>query len=87
MAGVYRSARREALEAWMRRTMGHVRIVSVDVAIAERYALIAARLEDQGQPIPQNDIWIAALAVQHRTPVLSQDAHFDRVDGITRVSW
>jgi tRNA(fMet)-specific endonuclease VapC len=87
MAGVYRSARREALEAWMRGTMRQVRIVSPDVSIAERYAVIAARLEDRGQPIPQNDIWIAALALEHRLPVLSRDAHFDRVDGLTRISW
>jgi tRNA(fMet)-specific endonuclease VapC len=40
-----------------------------------------------GRPIPANDAWIAALALQHRLPVLSRDEHFDVVVGIERKSW
>ncbi len=38
-------------------------------------------------PIPANDAWIAALALQHRMPVLSRDEHFDAVPGLYRESW
>ena len=38
-------------------------------------------------PIPENDIWIAALAIQHGLAVASRDAHFDHVKGPKRVSW
>lgn len=34
-----------------------------------------------------NDIWIAALARQHKMPVLSKDRHFDSVQGIQRIDW
>ena len=40
-----------------------------------------------GQPIPENDLWIAALARQHRLPILSNDAHFDQVSGVKRLGW
>jgi tRNA(fMet)-specific endonuclease VapC len=37
--------------------------------------------------IPENDYWIAALAQQHRLPIVSQDRHFDSVKGIQRIDW
>jgi tRNA(fMet)-specific endonuclease VapC len=37
--------------------------------------------------IPANDVWIAALALQHRRPVLSRDQHFNLVPDIERRSW
>jgi predicted nucleic acid-binding protein len=59
--------------------------VTADTAIA--YAAIRVALKQAGQPIPANDAWIAALAFDHRLPVLSRDTHFDVVPGIQRVSW
>ena len=40
-----------------------------------------------GQPIPANDAWIAALAIQHKLPVLSRDQHFDVVPDLKRKTW
>jgi tRNA(fMet)-specific endonuclease VapC len=40
------------------------------------YASIFAELRKRGTPIPQNDLWIAALAFQHMLPLYSRDAHF-----------
>jgi predicted nucleic acid-binding protein len=37
--------------------------------------------------IPENDIWIAALARQHHQPVVSRDGHFDDVPDLRRVAW
>ena len=51
------------------------------------YATIAHELKIAGYPIPQNDIWLAALAREHRQPILSKDKHFDRVIRITRIDW
>jgi tRNA(fMet)-specific endonuclease VapC len=39
------------------------------------------------RPIPSNDLWIAALCRQHRLQLLSQDQHFDAVEGLERVGW
>jgi hypothetical protein len=54
---------------------------------AEHYAEVRADLRKRGQPIPGNDVWLAALARQHALPILSRDRHFDFVPGLRRISW
>jgi len=39
----------------------------------------------QGTPIPENDIWIAALALEHAVPVVTSNAHFDHLPQVARV--
>jgi predicted nucleic acid-binding protein len=51
------------------------------------YAAIRSELKASGSPIPANDAWIAALARQHRVPIISRDAHFDNVTNIERRMW
>ena len=46
-----------------------------------------ARLKKNGTPIPENDIWIAALVKEYSLPLLSRDSHFDFVHNITRLTW
>lgn len=67
--------------------MGLSRALSIDVETARYYGEIRHELRLDGRPIPQNDVWIAALALQHRLPVLSRDTHFDSVEGVERISW
>ena len=54
---------------------------------AEIYAEIAVALEARGEIIPQNDLWIAALALECERPLVTRDAHFRRVDGLTVIEW
>jgi tRNA(fMet)-specific endonuclease VapC len=63
------------------------RMLSVTPTTAMHYANICHRLRLAGTPIPENDIWIAALALEHQQQVLSNDRHFDLVPGIERISW
>ncbi len=56
-----------------------VRIVVVDGETAERYAVIFDSLRGAGTPIPTNDIWIAATAMQHGLRLLTGDTHFRKV--------
>ena len=63
------------------------RVLEVDRSTARHYADIRQELKHKGRPIPSNDLWISALARQHRLPILSQDAHFDEVDDIRRIGW
>ena len=53
----------------------------------EQYALIKDRLKRSGRKIPENDLWIAALARQHTMPILSRDKHFDFIPDIQRIDW
>ena len=61
------------------------RLLSVDEETAGHYAGVRHRLRLAGTPIPENDIWIAALCLQHGQKILSNDRHFDVVQGVTRV--
>ena len=58
-----------------------------DTATAESYAKAAVVLEAKGQIIPENDLWIAAVALECDMPLATRDAHFDRVDGLTVLHW
>lgn len=51
------------------------------------YADIRHELKRAGRPIPENDIWIAALAREYRLSIISRDEHFDVIPGITRIGW
>lgn len=62
-------------------------VLRVDEATAEMYSLVRDELRRKGRPIPENDLWIAALARQHRQPVVSRDGHFDEVPDLRRVMW
>ena len=62
-------------------------ILLIDAETVHPYAKLSDQLKRAGTPIPTNDIWIAALAVQHRLPIVSRDRHFDLVPGVRRLAW
>ena len=51
------------------------------------YGRIKNRLRARGRPIPENDIWIAAQARQHRLVLVARDDHFLEVDELVLESW
>ena len=55
------------------------RVLDLDEETAERYAVILNSLWKAGTPIPTNDIWIAASAMQHGLHILTTDAHYQKV--------
>ena len=63
----------------------YVSFVPVDFVTADRYARISASLQAKGRPIPTNDIWIAAHAMETGADLVSADRHFEHVDGIAWV--
>jgi tRNA(fMet)-specific endonuclease VapC len=63
-----------------------VRVAKVDSTTASWYGRIYSQLRRSGRPIPANDLWIAASAVQNGLPVFSYDQHFDNVEGLAIVT-
>lgn len=59
-----------------------VRVLWADEATTHLYARVFAELGSQGTPIPTNDLWIAALTIQHGLPLFTRDAHFRSVAGL-----
>jgi predicted nucleic acid-binding protein len=85
--GIAQSRRRKEYEKWLEELIAAIRVLSVDQETAGHYAQIRSELKKAGNPIPSNDLWIAALARQHRLPLMSQDGHFDAVQGLKRIGW
>lgn len=73
----------EALAALLR----DVEVLAVSSNTARHYAAVRSELKAAGTPIPENDVWIAAICRQHEQFLVSNDSHFDYVSGITRIAW
>jgi len=56
-----------------------------DERTTQEYAKLALQLRKQGTPIPTNDIWIAALTIQHNLTLFARDRHFDHLPQLARV--
>jgi len=56
--------------------------LTVTLVTADRFGRIAASLRRKGRPLPTNDIWIAAHAMESGADLLSFDRHFEHVEGL-----
>ena len=62
-------------------------VVVCDTKTARKYGDIKTFLREKGQPIPENDIWIAAIAQQHDLTLVTKDVHFDAIDRLKIEKW
>ena len=85
--GVLQSRKRSEMLEWMTQALSSIDILNVDEKTTRHYAELRLALKQNGTPIPMNDLWIAAIARQHRLPLLSRDTHFELVPDLTRISW
>jgi tRNA(fMet)-specific endonuclease VapC len=79
--------RRARLESLFRRLEAESIVLCPNRETASWYATMRRQLKQKGRPIPEADLWIAALAGQHRLAIISDDPHFDDVVGIRRLGW
>jgi tRNA(fMet)-specific endonuclease VapC len=54
---------------------------------ARRYGEVKNGLREKGRPVPENDIWIAAMALQNGMILVARDAHFREVEGLRVEAW
>ncbi len=85
--GLAESRDRLKYENWLTEILKSCRVLDIDRITSTHYAQIRSALRIAGFPIPRNDIWIAALAIQHEMPLISRDVHFDAIPGLTRIPW
>lgn len=62
-----------------------VEVLPCDEETANRYAELKLQLKKQGTPIPLNDVWIAALVLQHHATLFTRDSDFERIPQLVRV--
>ncbi len=58
-----------------------------DLETTQWYGIIKDQLQRKGRPIPNNDIWIAAIAIQHGLILVTRDSHFDEVESLQTERW
>lgn len=85
--GLKRSRHQERLENLLDQLEHESDVLTIDAGTAAIYAEVREQLRQRGTPLPENDVWIAALVLQHRQPLVSQDTHFDSVTGLQRIGW
>lgn len=62
-------------------------LLPCDSTTARHYGQIKNQLRSKGKPIPENDIWIAAIAQQYSPTLISRDDHFKAIDNMVISSW
>lgn len=85
--GAERSAKREQGLRDVEQFVQDCPVLVCDEETARVYSHIRAGLAAKGKPIPENDIWIAAAAMQHGLTLATRDQHFGWIDGLDLEQW
>ncbi len=80
--GVENSSRPTAQRAALDDFLGNVELLHLTAQTSRVYARVRRALAKDGSPIPENDVWIAAQAIEHGWQLATLDSHFDRVEGL-----
>lgn len=67
-------------------SVADVAVLLIDERVSAEWAALRVEVAERGRRVNLNDVWIAATAVAHDIPVVSQDADFDPLDGIGGLS-
>jgi tRNA(fMet)-specific endonuclease VapC len=85
--GAQKSSKRQANVARVDSFVKVNVILDCNQETARWYGLIKQQLQVKGRPIPENDIWIAALALQHELTLVTRDSHFNEVSSLNIEAW
>jgi tRNA(fMet)-specific endonuclease VapC len=61
-------------------------LIPSDEAVARQYAVCRKKLFNNGTPVPENDIWIAAACIVKNIPIATRDSHFDKIEGLSVIA-
>jgi tRNA(fMet)-specific endonuclease VapC len=83
--GAKNSAKRQDNELRFREFFRRCRVLNVNELVAETYSEIRKQLKDKGRPLPENDIWIAAICLVNDLPLATHNKHFEEIEKLTLV--
>lgn len=64
-----------------------VQVYVVTATTADHYGDLKQQLRAAGKPIPDNDLWIAATAIEHHLVLVTRDKHFELIPGLSVETW
>jgi tRNA(fMet)-specific endonuclease VapC len=85
--GAYRSGKKKDNLKKINEFIISSAIVNTDVDTSRLYGNIKNHLKIKGNPVPENDIWIAALGLQYDLTLVTRDKHFKEIDSIKAIIW
>ena len=85
--GALYSTRIEKNISDIKRITSYYNVLLIDEAVTLIYGNIKAALRKKGKPIPENDIWIAAIAQHYELAIVTRDKHFKEIDTIKAKTW
>ncbi len=85
--GAQRAQRREEQLAYIRDLLTYAVVLFSDHDTTATYGQVKGELAQLGKPIPDNDLWIAAIARRHDLPLAARDAHFAHVPRLKTLAW
>ena len=85
--GAYKSTRVKENHAIINEFALNNTVLPCNADTARIYGEIKNLLKEKGQPIPENDIWIAAIARQYTLTLVTRDTHFGSVENLKVESW
>lgn len=87
LLGAYRSANLKKHKSEISSFLKRCNVIGANAETSDTYGTIKAELLQKGKPIPENDIWIAAVAKQYGYTLVTRDKHFNEVNGLRVVNW
>ncbi|MCK5387503.1 MAG: type II toxin-antitoxin system VapC family toxin [Gammaproteobacteria bacterium] len=85
--GAHKSSRVEANISRINEFAASSSVLTCDTETSKEYGKIKNSLRIKGRPIPENDIWIAAIAKQYELILISRDEHFEEIDELSVIAW
>jgi len=85
--GAQKSGRKQANLARVDELVANGTVLGCDAETARQYGEVKNQLRLKGRPLPENDIWIAAIALQHQLVLVTRDAHFQEIENLQTTSW
>jgi len=85
--GAHRSAHAKSNVARIYELAGSTAVLGCDIETARQYGQIKQALRAKGRPLPENDMWIAAIARQHGLTLVSRDEHFRGITDLLVEMW
>ena len=85
--GARKSGRVQANLAKVDELVATSTVLVCDAKTAQQYGEVKNKLRLKGRPLPENDVWIATLALQHDLVLVTRDAHFQEVESLQTIVW
>jgi tRNA(fMet)-specific endonuclease VapC len=85
--GAKKSGRVSANLAKVDELVANSTVLVCDAETAKQYGEVKNKLRLKGRPLPENDVWIAALAIQHALILVTRDAHFQEIENLQVEAW